>query len=92
MKTAKFIKQIPMVFGVDQRLYKLSEPHHQFSYENKKYSEYVIVSALPSPLETYIFLADAEGKVIDSSECPGSYKGGLDHKKALENAGYELQI
>lgn len=38
--------------------------------------------------ETYMFAADEKGNIIDWGELPGSYRGGLDHKKCFECIGY----
>ena len=84
MKTAKFLKQRskgPAVW----RHYQLSEPLEG--------TEFVVVSASVVPFgapETYIFPADAAGEVTDWGELDGSYRGGLDHEKALRNAGYDV--
>jgi hypothetical protein len=40
--------------------------------------------------ETYIFPSDETGKVIDWGELDGSYRGGLSHEKAIEDAGFVL--
>lgn len=39
--------------------------------------------------ETFIFAADEKGNVTRWVELRGSFKGELDHDKALRNAGYE---
>lgn len=55
--------------------------------------EYVIVSAAVVPIsgpETYIFAANKNGQVTDWIELPGSFRGALDHERALRNAGYEV--
>jgi hypothetical protein len=56
--------------------------------------EYVVVSATVVPFgegpETYIFPADSSGEITDWGELHGSYKGDLDHAKALRGAGYEV--
>ena len=100
-KTATFIKEAPDFRG-DARLYAISPPLEGHSWdedENGKYIdtthqyEYVIVSATVVPFsgpETYIFGADATGKVLGWLELRGSFKGGLDHEKALRGAGYEI--
>ena len=49
------------------------------------------VVAIFSGPETYIFGAKEDGEPADFSELEGSYRGGLDHKKALKNAGYSLK-
>jgi len=94
-RTATFIRA-PRWGRGDMRLYRLSPPlsSEPWGDEPAKAYEYVIVSAAVVPYsgpETYIFGADADGKdVIDWSEMPGSYKGGLDHEAALRLAGYEV--
>lgn len=55
--------------------------------------EYVVVSAAEVMFigpETYIFPGNAEGEVTDLGELGGSYRGGLDHARALWGAGYEV--
>lgn len=57
--------------------------------------EDVIVSSVIVPYtgpETYIFGADENGKVKSMSELSGSYRGGLNHRKALEGAGYTVVV
>lgn len=52
---------------------------------------YVYVSAVDAPFtgpEVYIFPCDEHGEVAVFSELDGSYRGGFDHRKALEGAGY----
>jgi hypothetical protein len=56
--------------------------------------EFVVASAtvaMYSGPETYIFPADAEGRVTGWGELEGSYRGGMDHDEALVNAGYEVR-
>lgn len=69
---------------VVQKLYKLSVPLKSY--------EYVVVSAsdIPDIPETYIFGSDNQGMVKDWSELPGSFRGEMNHIKALKNAGYEV--
>ena len=55
--------------------------------------EFVIASATNAMFtgpETYLFPADADGRVIDWSEIEGSYRGGLSHAIALGRAGYSI--
>ena len=78
--------------GAEMRLYRLDPP---MSPDHGDPTEYVIVSALACAWdtgrpETLIFRADKEGKVQDYMDLPGSYRGGTDHNKALENTGYEV--
>lgn len=71
--------------GIVQRTYRLSEPLDGHNI--------VVVSATNVPYsgpETYIFPGDDTGKITGWGELEGSYKGGLDHTKALENAGYTV--
>jgi hypothetical protein len=84
MKTAKFVRDLEN-WKSDARLYQLSPPLAG--------NEYAIVSAVCvfGEPETYIFPADRNGKAIEMLELEGSYKGGLDHGKALENAGYRVE-
>lgn len=56
----------------------------------------LVVSAVVEPfggsLETFIFQADTEGEVSSFLELPGSFRGALDHHKALRNHGYDVII
>jgi hypothetical protein len=84
MKTATHLKDLAGWTG-RASLYRLSEPLDGHSH--------VIVSAAVAPYsgpETYIFPADADGKVENYCELDGSFRGELSHAKALENAGYEI--
>jgi hypothetical protein len=90
MKTAKLIMNIKGWRG-DARLYKLSEPV-EYNAEEKK-TKFVIVSAVHTSFsgsETYIFPANKDGAVTDWGELEGSFRGGLDHVVALENAGFTV--
>jgi len=55
-------------------------------------TDFVIVSAAApnSEPETYIFPANREGKALNMIELSGSFKGELNHVRALENAGYKV--
>lgn len=93
MKTAKFIKQIEPAAG-DMRLYKLSEPVKVNDWEDEpETTEYVAVSAVIAAFtgpETYIFPANGEGKITEWGEMEGSYRGGLNHARALEGLGFVI--
>ena len=73
-------------------LYKLSDPLMGY--------EYVVVSAAKDARdghnqiigETFIFGSDETGNVRSFLELPGSYRGGLDHQKALNDAGYDINF
>lgn len=97
MSTAKELKKLEGFKG-DARLFQVTPPmEYDYDYDterNQKSTEYVVVSAADvmfSGPETYIFPANEEGEVIDWGELEGSYKGGLNHRAALENAGYTVQ-
>ena len=74
-------------FTGDARLYRLNP-----SFYGHKF---VVVSATVAPFsgpETYIFPADENGEVTSWGELAGSFRGELDHKKALGNIGYEVEV
>lgn len=80
-------------FRGDARLFKLSQPVKYFSGGGNMQTEHVVVSAVTaySGPETYIFPADADGRVLDYMELDGSFRGGLDHAHALDGAGFEIR-
>lgn len=41
--------------------------------------------------ETYLFPADPDGTIKDWLELDGSFKGDLDHERAIRQAGYEIE-
>lgn len=73
-KTATLVKNLTGFRG-DARLYKLSEPHEG--------TEFVIVSGANA-----MFSGVAEGEVSDWGELEGSFRGSIDHERALAGAGY----
>lgn len=85
----------------DAALYRLSETQYVKVWDwvsgkevNGTPYEYVVVSAVNAfgmGNETYIFPSDDSGKVINWAELEGSYQGGLDHHKALRDAGWEVR-
>jgi len=91
LKSAVAVKNIKEAKG-RACLYKLSEPLVGY--------EYVVVSAARDRKdnynnvigETFIFGSDQTGKIKSFLELPGSYKGGLDHQKALNDAGYDINF
>jgi hypothetical protein len=93
MKTAIFIRDLPTTrTGATQKLWRLSEP---LVDEVGKGFNYVVTSAVNAPFsgsgpETYIFPADTTGKVLDWLELPGSFRGALDHERAIRGAGYSI--
>ena len=99
MKTATFVEDRNGWNG-HASLYKLS---HAVEYNGPrsdndppaKRTQYVIVSAVVAPAtgeETYVFPADAQGKVLSWTELDGSYRGGMSHTEALWQAGFELVV
>lgn len=93
-KTATFIKRLKGWAG-DAHLYKLSEPmpYSGLGDEIDPTTDHVIVSAVVAMFsgpETYIFPSHPNGTPICYTEQHGSFRGGLDHTKALANAGYEI--
>ena len=95
---ATFIKALADFAG-HAALYKCEPPMEYEDYDSDtndyvtKTTEFVIVSAanvILSGPETYIFPADESGEVTDWGELSGSYRGGLEHKKALRGAGYSI--
>lgn len=85
MKTAQFIEKLKTWYS-DARLFKLSEPMAG--------TDFVIVSAVNlrgSGPETCIFPANAAGVALGVRELDGSFRGELNHKRALNNAGYDVE-
>ena len=77
--------------GAHWRLYRLTPPLASDEWSDGGPYEYVVVSAVVveySGAETYIFGANEAGEVVDWSELPGSFHGGLNHEAALTGAGY----
>ena len=82
-RTATFIRKAAGTWIGDARLYRLSEPLEGF--------DHVVVSAvtlLSGRPETYIFGTGDLGESGEDGELKGSFRGGLDHARALEGAGY----
>lgn len=94
-RTATLIKKLDGFSG-DARLYRVSPAMSSEAWgdDPAEQYEYVVVSAVVARFsgpETYIFGADESGSVASWSELPGSFRGGLCHSTALENAGYDIQ-
>lgn len=94
MNTATRTKTITNPGVVDQAVYRLNPPHtytDDFTGSTET-TDHVIVSAAnvyASGPETYIFPSD--GNTITGCEIDGSYRGGLDHTRALAAIGYTPQ-
>lgn len=88
--------------GAIQKHYKLDPPMKERGYEEGDATmvyQYVVVSAVVPFVglgfsdckpETLIFAANEEGSIVDFMDLEGSYRGGLDHEVALQNAGYTV--
>lgn len=88
MTTAEFVKDLDSFRG-EAKLYKLSEPidygwdHGSDDMRGK--TEYVAVSGICyHGSETYIFPTDENGVVLDLGELDGSFRGSIDHQKAID--------
>ncbi len=96
MNTATFVRDDNGFRGT-AKLWHLSSPvHFDHEYEEGEFkptraTEYVITSAVHamcSGPETYIFPADRDGEVLSWGELDGSFRGDLDHNRAIEGMGY----
>jgi hypothetical protein len=90
-KTAKIIKKFQGPKG-PMWLVKVKPP---IIYEDKKITDFIIVSAISCASdtlepETYVFPSDENGTVLDWLELDGSFRGDMDHKRAIESAGYKI--
>lgn len=94
MGTATLVRQLDGFTG-DARLYRCEPPmpyRASWDAEEDSLTEFVVVSAtcvLGDP-ETYVFPADAEGEIVWWGEIGGSFRGGLDHSRALAESGYAI--
>jgi hypothetical protein len=93
VKTAKLLTTLPPNdVGAVWKIYELDPPMPTYG-EPTKYVVASAVRAMYSGPEVYLFPAVKNGdefEVSDWSELEGSYRGGLRHDTALENAGYEV--
>lgn len=88
MTIARFLRMFDVgEFRGDARLYELDPPEDDLTH--------VIVSGVNVGFgegeETYIFPADEAGTILSWGELDGSFKGSIDHRRALEGAGWEVQ-
>lgn len=99
-KTAVKVRELEGWNGVAY-LYELSEPVTWEDYDfdtgesHTHKTNYVVVSAVyvasdTSRPETFIFPCDSEGEVLSFGELEGSFRGDVDHVRALNDAGYEV--
>jgi hypothetical protein len=94
-KTATYVGVPQEGWQGDARIYRVDPPMSYYpTWEGPaSLADHVVVSAttvMYTGPETYIFPADAEGKVLDWGELDGSFRGRLDHEEALRGAGYEV--
>lgn len=90
MTTATFVKDLDWQVHAAKKLWRLSE---LVEYDDNQKTDYVVTSAANAPFsgpETYIFPADKDGEIKSWLEMTGSYRGGLDHKEAISNAGWKI--
>lgn len=83
-RTATFVKDVSHKFAGTAHLYRV---------ETEDGYDYVVssgVNTMFSGPETYLFLADEDGNVLDWMELDGSFRGAIDPEAAVRNAGYEL--
>lgn len=94
-KTATFIKDLDDFTGT-AKLYRCDPPMETEPWDDEEEPErfeFIVASAavaFGTGPETYLFGANEDGEVVAWGELPGSYRGGLDHERAIENAGYEV--
>lgn len=81
---AKFLKKLDYGWMGDARLYMLSEQLAGNSF--------VVVSGVcnESADETYIYGCDESGSNVIWEPLEGSFRGGVDHARALRDAGYKI--
>ena len=97
--TAELIKDVSEDFRGDAKLYKLSSPVRfidtSLEASKKRQTKFVILSSVDLALdhggsETFIFPADAKGKIQNWQELDGSSKGKVSHSAALDTLGFNL--
>lgn len=93
-KTATFIRDLPRSeWNGTAKLYRVDPPAEYGWGDRTSTTEYVIASAtnaMFSGPETYLFPGDEAGQVLDWGELEGSYRGALDHERAITGAGYTI--
>jgi len=86
-------------FRGSAKLYRVEPPVAYSVYTGgglvESKTDHVIVSAVPAAFdtgesETYIFPADPSGEILNWGELEGSFRGDMDHDRALKGAGYEV--
>jgi len=88
------VKDVSDKFKGEAWLYRV-EPPAPYGWSGEEKTEYLVASAVSMPFgtltpETFIFPADATGKVLDWGELPGSFRGEMDCDRAIREAGYTI--
>ena len=74
-------------FRGDARLFQLDPPLDGIKYVVVSGIECAVDTGRP---ETYIFKANSRGEITDWCELDGSFRGAVDHARALKGAGYSI--
>jgi len=97
--TAQLIKDVSADFRGDAKLYKLSSPvryiDKSLEASKKRQTKFVILSSVDLALdhggsETFIFPADASGKIQSWQELEGSSRFKVSHDVVLGLLGFNL--
>ncbi len=86
---ATFVRDLPVTrTGATQKLWKLDEPYILTDWDDNPTgtTEYVITSAVNALFdgpETYVFPANETGEPTSWGELDGSFRGALDHDRAI---------
>ena len=91
MKTATLVRKLKGWRG-DARLYRV-EPLMRYERRDvEAVTPFVIVSGINNEwgIETLIFPAGEDGEATDMLDLKGSFRGSIDHARALAGAGYEV--
>lgn len=93
-KIARKIKKLDNFQG-EAWLYKIDPPAKEEPVlcDEVSESEYIVSSAVSTMFgssETFLFLCDKDGNVLNWGELEGSFCGGMDNDKAVRDAGYEI--
>lgn len=86
------VKRLPYNGVAEQILWKVTPAvrYTEIGSDEKIETSFVVTSATVavfSGSETYIFPANASGEILNWMELPGSYRGELDHERAIKNVG-----
>lgn len=94
MTTATFLRDLEGFRG-HAALYRLSDPvPFGWNSDVSKTTDHVVISGADVPYsgpETYIFPANSDGEVIDWLEMEGSFRGEIDHARAIAEAGWTTE-